>query len=51
MSTAIFGLGKMGTTIAYAMKSLGHRLTLVDTNKSVLDSIDTMLQRLWLKHV
>ena len=40
MSTAIFGLGNMGRTIAYAMKSLGHRITLVDTSKSVLDSID-----------
>jgi len=40
MSTAIFGLGNMGRTIAYAMKSLGHRLTLVDTDINALNKIE-----------
>lgn len=36
-NVAIFGVGNMGSTIAHAMKSLGHRLTLVDRNKEILE--------------
>lgn len=42
---AIFGVGNMGSTIAHAMKSLGHNLTLADTSMDVLDKLDIQAEK------
>lgn len=43
---AIFGVGNMGFTIAHAMKSQGHSLTLVDTSMDVLDRVDIPAEKI-----
>ena len=44
-NVVIFGIGQMGTVIAYAMSKLGHDLTLVDVSKEAFSSADRLIDK------
>ncbi len=44
MKAAIFGIGRMGTAIAYAMKKLGHQVVGVDSDPAGKINLDKNLQ-------
>ena len=50
-NVVIFGVGNMGSTIAHAMNTLGHSLTLVDTNKEVLDKVGIKANKKSILHI
>jgi Trk K+ transport system NAD-binding subunit len=41
-NVVIFGVGQMGTPIAYAMSKLGHKLTLVDSSEEAFQAADVL---------
>jgi len=44
-NVVIFGVGQMGTPIAYAMSKLGHKLTLVDSSEEAFQAADVLIDK------
>lgn len=47
MSISILGAGRMGTTVAYALSKLGHRISLIDNSAESLTLAQRTLNKLW----